>query len=129
MSKLFHSAKRLLRKLFFYLPSALPRGMSEFEGWAKDIIDTYQLPDNDSVRFALATMILHSGQTEAFKPKRYFALTALKGMSSQVAHGAMQELKEKQARLIAEEQKSKAEATASQAPPAVASYGSEQLRV
>lgn len=88
--------KKFFRKLSFFFPTRLPNGMTEFETWAKDIIDTYNLPDNPSVRFAFASQILHSGATEAYRPKRYFVLLTLKGMSNQIAHGVMQDLKAKQ---------------------------------
>lgn len=106
--------KNILNKVIFLLPSRLPSGMKEFESWASSIIQTYNFPDNDSTRFALATMILHLESvakielnllivkilipTSAFKSKQYFAQTVLKSMSNQVAAGVMQDLKEKQKR-------------------------------
>jgi hypothetical protein len=103
MNKYLEKVYKVFRKIYFFFPTPLPRGMAEFESWAKDIIDTYSLPDNDSVRFAFATQILHSDSSQAFKPKRYFVLQTLKGMSNQIACGVMQDLKEKQAAQAAAE--------------------------
>lgn len=88
--------KQFLSKLRNFLPSALPRGMSDFDSWSDDVISTYDLPANDSIKFALATMILHLGPTDSHKSKRYFAKCVLKGMSAQVASSVMYTLKEKQ---------------------------------
>jgi hypothetical protein len=99
--------KRLLAQLLAFIPRALPFGLTEFETWSARIIFTYDLPDNDSTRWALATMIQHCGATEATKPDRYFGRCARKGGANQVSAYIMQSLKQKQkdeeaARLAAE---------------------------
>jgi len=83
-------------KALSYLPSKLPQGMTEFETWAKSIIDTYQMPDNESVRFALASAVLHLPATAAYTSKAYFGKILLKGASSQVSYQVMEDLKTKQ---------------------------------
>ncbi len=96
MNKFISTVNKSLVKLSHFLPHPLPVGVSEFERWSASIINTYGYPDNDSVRFALCTMVMHLGPTAAFKPKRYFALCLHKGMATQIAHSVMQELKAKQ---------------------------------
>lgn len=96
MKRILSKVKKALAKLVAFIPTSLPIGMTEFGHWADSIVLTYDLPDNDSTRFALATMILHLDSTSASKPKRYFGLAALKSMSNQIAGGVMQELKDKQ---------------------------------
>lgn len=86
---------RLYRQLLAFLPSALPFGLAEFEAWAADIIFTYNLPDNDSSRFMLSTMIQHAGPTECDKPKRYFGRSARKAGANQIAAQIMYDLKMK----------------------------------
>jgi hypothetical protein len=127
LKNVFQSAKLAVRKLSFYFKTPLPIGMAEFDEWADSILNTYGYPNNDSTRFALAAMIMHLGQTEGYKPKRFFVLCLRKGAASQVAGATIQNLKakqeaEKKAALesAAVEQKKNAEATAS---PAVASLG------
>jgi len=88
---------RFFKKYFLHwIPTPLPRGMTEYEKWAKDLIDVYQFPDNASVRFMLAAIVLNTGQTTAYKPKRYFGLCGLAAASKEIAHGVMTQLKEEQ---------------------------------
>jgi hypothetical protein len=100
---------KILKKMRNFLPSPVPLGIAEFEAWASDIISTYDFPNNDSVRFALATMILHSGPTAAFVSKRYFSLMVKAGAAKQIASQVFQDIKIKQ----------QAEATASQVASSV----------
>lgn len=95
--------KRALRKSLALVPSKLPVGKLEFDAWADDIMDLYNTPKNDSVKFAIATMILHCDPTSAYKPKHYFGLSINKSMSNQVASVVIQELKAKQQAAMAEE--------------------------
>lgn len=53
-------------------------------------------PSNDSVKFGLASMIMHAPSTAAFKSKHYFVLLLRKSMANQVGAGMMQELKARQ---------------------------------
>ena len=125
--------KKAWLRFISIFPSRLPVGMQEFNTWADDIIFAYDLPDNDSLRFGLATAILHlesSAKIEinfgiikltipssAFKSKRYFAQIMLKGASNQVASGVMQDLKFKQQEAIAKEAAAKANAVPTESNP------------
>lgn len=95
MNNLLLKIKKLFSKLKGLFPTSLPVGMTEFDDWSNRIIQTYDFPDNDSVRFTLATMILHSNETDDVKPDKYFAKKVKKGMANQVAAGMIQELKAK----------------------------------
>ncbi len=98
--------KRLTRQLAGLFPSAVPVGVQEFEEWASSIINTYPIPaDEDSIKFALATMVLHSGPTSAYVPKFKYFLMLRAGMAKQVAGAVFQDIKTKQqerAKLAAE---------------------------
>lgn len=96
MKDMIDQVKKFFKKVSCFFPTPLPIGMVDFGLWADSIIDVYGLPNNDSVRFALATMILHADSKKAAISKRYFGLCALKSMSNQIASGIMHELKEKQ---------------------------------
>jgi hypothetical protein len=89
--------KKILKRIKALLPSKLPQGVTEFNLWADEIIEIYDMPNNDSIRFALATALMHLGPTDAYKPKEYFGRILIKGAAGQVAYGMMQELKKKQA--------------------------------
>jgi hypothetical protein len=97
------------KKLLNFIPTPLPVGMTEFDNWAADIISTYGLPNNDSIRFALATMIMHAGPVDASRSKRYFYLAVRASMAKQIAGGQFQAIKERDLAARAQKQ---AEATA-----------------
>jgi hypothetical protein len=86
--------------------------MTEFETWAASIITTYDFPNNDSVRFALATMIIHSGPQDDAKPKYQFARAVRASMSKQIAGGVFQDIKTRQIEAQKAEAAKLAEATA-----------------
>lgn len=87
---------RFFRRLLAFFPTKLPSGLQEFDMWAEDIIDLYQAPNNDSVKFTLAVMVLHLDSTTAYKPKEYFGRSLFKGMANQVVSQIIQDLKTKQ---------------------------------
>lgn len=110
------AAHRALKQALAFVPTRLPIGRSEFEKWSADVLYTYGWPKNDSMIFALASMIMHVGPTGAYKAKRYFGLCLHAGAAKQVAHTLFREAKERSdAALKAEEEARKsAEATANQ---------------
>src|ERR1700677_1754501 len=89
--------KPFAQRLLSHLPSKLPQGMTEFETWSNSILSAYEMPNNDSTKFALAAAIFHVDSTAAYKPKAYFGRILLKGAASQVAGQVIQDLKAKQA--------------------------------
>lgn len=106
--------KRAIKRLLAQIPTKLPQGIQAFEVWSNDIIDTYEMPNNDSIKFALATAVMHSTNGRGYIPKAYFGNVLLKGAANQVAYALMQDLKNKQEALAkAEQEKQQAEATAS----------------
>ncbi len=88
----------------------LPQGREEFEAWSNDILNTYDLPNNRSTKFALATSILHAPPTAVFEKKEHYGKLMMKGAANEVAAAVMQELKKQQQEEI-EKQKA-AEVTA-----------------
>jgi hypothetical protein len=88
---------KLIKQIVGLFPSALPNGVAAFDVWAKDIMDTYDLPtkDEDSVKFTLATIIMHLGPQVAYKPKVYFVLTLKAGAAKQVASQVFTDIKTK----------------------------------
>lgn len=115
--KLYHTLKTFISRLYHYVPTPLPVGITEFEAWASSIITTYNFPDNDSVRWALAVKVLHLGETSAYKAKRYFYLTMHKSMANQVVSQVIQDLKikDQQQRAAAQAAEQAAAATATDA--------------
>ncbi len=81
----------------------LPIGIAEFHAWADDILDTYDMPNNDSTKFALATAIMHAKNGQGYFSRDFFGQVLIKGAANQIAHAVMTELKEKQQAKEAEE--------------------------
>lgn len=50
---------RALRKLRNFFPSLVPSGAAEWNSFTASIIDTYQLPNNDSFRWIVAKYLMH----------------------------------------------------------------------
>lgn len=107
MKTLFYKIKAFFKDPF-KVKEKLPQGVAEFHVWAESIITHYGLPLNDSVKFAIATLILHAKEDAAYLSKEYFGHRAIKSAANQVAAGVMQDLKEAQAARI----KAEAEAAA-----------------
>lgn len=82
-------------------PRALPMGRKEFDEWSDRIISGALIPGGEedpiafkeSLKFAMAEMIMHLGKTESHKPDAYFIHTLRKGAINQVAHSVMCEIK------------------------------------
>lgn len=92
-----------IRGLF---PSPLPVGVKEFDTWAESIASTYKMPTDimDSIKFTLATLIMHSGPTTAYKSKFYFVLAIRASAAKQIAGNAFREIKERNQPAPANEQ-------------------------
>jgi hypothetical protein len=90
--------KKVFRQIRGLLPSELPNGASAFDAWVDSIVNTYSLPtsDIDSIKFTLATIIMHLGPTVAYRSKFYFVLVLKASAAKQVAHNAFGEIKQKQ---------------------------------
>jgi hypothetical protein len=89
--------KLLLKRVLSRLPSPLPVGMSEFQQWSDDIIElSGKFADVDSMKFALASQIMHLGAQQAYVPKNYFVKSMRKAAANQVASQAFQDVKNKQ---------------------------------
>lgn len=87
----------LIKQLLSYLPTRLPNGLTEFNNWAKDIMElTGPLADEDSIKFALASQIMHMGAQSDRVPKRYFVASLRKAAANQVASQVFQDVKLRQ---------------------------------
>jgi hypothetical protein len=89
---------RLFKQLRGFFPSRLPQGISEFDAWAEDFFNTYNMPtsNKDSVKFTLATVVLNLGQKEAYKAKFYFLMVLRAAAAKQIAGAIFQDIKQKQ---------------------------------
>lgn len=105
----------LLNKLLVLVPRSLPVGMSEFEVWSDRIISlSGQFADTDSMKFALASQVMHLGAQKSRVPDQFFINSMRKAAANQVASQVFQDIKTKQleAAKAAQEAAKLAEATA-----------------
>jgi hypothetical protein len=89
---------QLLRLIRSYFNRKFPVGMTEFHEWADRIIAlSGNFADNDSMKFALASSLLHMDSKIAAKPDQYFVALMRKAAANQVASQFFQDIKAKQA--------------------------------
>lgn len=89
--------KKLINYFLSYLPRRLPVGMSEFQNWSSRIISlSGQFADDDSMRFALASQVMHLGAQKSSVPDQYFIRSMRKAAANQVASQIFQDIKNKQ---------------------------------
>lgn len=101
--------QRSLLVLRSYFPRRLPVGLTEFHEWADRIISLAgQFADADSMKWALASQVMHLGAQKAAVSDQYFIRSMRKAAANQVASQVFQDIKTKQQ----EQQKAQAEATA-----------------
>ncbi len=107
MNNLINKIKRIINQIRGRYNSPLPTGMEEFETWVKAMINTYDLPTQDltSIKFTLASIIMHLRPEDAEKPMLYFVKMIRAACAKQVAGQAFYDIKQ-------EQQKKQAEATA-----------------
>lgn len=100
MKAILRTLKRFVLKTLAYFPTALPVGMTRFNAWSAQLIDLYDLPNNDTSKWVLACMVINLEGTKKtpayYVPNRYFGLAARKAMANEVAGAVMRDIKDKQ---------------------------------
>lgn len=77
-----------------YFPTKLPVGMTEFATWSDDVITLVgPIADALSLRFALATQIMHADSSNSALPMQYFIKRLRKTAANQVAAQVFQDVK------------------------------------
>ncbi len=94
---------KLFKVLSSYFPTPLPVGLPQFETWADDIIElSGKFADLNSMKFALASQLIHSKHDKSSIPKVVFVRMLRKAAANQVASAVFQEIKQQQDAKIAE---------------------------
>lgn len=99
--------KLLMKRILSHVPTKLPVGLPQFEAWADSIIELAgDYADHDSMRYAIASNLIHLPHNKASVPKAYFVNALRKAAANQVASFVFQDIKIKQAEAakLAEEQ-------------------------
>lgn len=91
------------------IPRPLPIGLTEFHVWADRLIEIVgPLADSDSMKYVMASQIIHMPHDQDEVPDRHFRAALRKAAANQVASQVFQDIKLKQQ----EAAKAAAEATA-----------------
>lgn len=89
--------KQLMLLALSYIPRNLPVGMSDFEKWSDRIIlQSGQFANADSMRFALASQIIHLSPQKSKVPDQYFIRSMRKAAANQIASQVFQDIKARQ---------------------------------
>lgn len=90
-----------------FLPTKLPVGTTEFENWVDSIIAlSGSYADRDSMKFAIASMLIHADARHGALSKQYFVTRLRKSAANQIASQVFQDLKQKQAEATAKKEAS-----------------------
>lgn len=102
---------KLLKQILSLVPTPLPVGLTEFHAWADSIIElSGKFADEDSMKWALASQVIHLGPQKSKVAKNFFVRSLRKAAANQIASQVFQDVKIKQQAAQAE-----AEATAKNA--------------
>jgi hypothetical protein len=84
-------------KIVSYFPTALPKGMAEFETWAQNVyILSGKLIKYEHMKFVLATQIIHMDAKTAKVPMNVFVRLTHKAAANQIASAVFQDIKAQQ---------------------------------
>ncbi len=77
-----------------YFPQQVPTGMTAFKDYADKVYClTGPIADQDSIKFALASQIIHADASRSNPPMQYFVRRLIKTAANQVASEVFQEIK------------------------------------
>jgi hypothetical protein len=92
-----NKVKLAVKKALSHLPSKLPVGLTEFHKFADSVLElTGKFADEDSMKFAIASMIIHAPAGKDSLPKNHFVQGLRKSAANQVASQVFQDIKTKQ---------------------------------
>lgn len=83
-----------LKQILSRVPTKLPVGLPQFDKWVNDIVElSGQFADETSMRFVLASELMHSDGKKGSVPKHYFVSRCRKLAANQTAGFVLQEIK------------------------------------
>jgi hypothetical protein len=111
LQALLAALKLEIKKLLAYLPSKLPAGKTEMHKFMDDVIEiSGKFAEVDSMKFAMASMVLRLDTTTSRVSKQYFAKALRKAAANQVVSVILNDIKEAQQAAMAAQQAALAEA-------------------
>lgn len=107
-----------------YFPRQLPVGITEFYKWSDNIIAlSGNFADADSMRFALASQLIHLGAQQSSVSDQFFIRSMRKAAANQVASQVFQDIKQKQ---LAAQQAAAQQVEVTTPPPEVVTSDEQQ---
>ena len=79
-----------------YVPSRLPQGMKEFDGWVNDVSLLSELPINDKLKKVIGTLILQMPPSTNYCSKNFVVSLVQKAAANQVSVEVLSLLDEKE---------------------------------
>jgi hypothetical protein len=108
MSKTYAFILLVLKRVMSRFPSPLPVGKSQYDKFEGDILDlSGRYADETSMRFAIASIMIHASSDKGSLSKKYFVDRLRKSAANQIASQVFQDIKNAQ-----EAQKASVEVTA-----------------
>ena len=102
--------KFLLKYLRSYFPTKLPVGVTAFDKFANDIIEIGgQYADIDSMKFAIASQVIHMDAYKDSVPMQKIIRCLRKSAANQVASQVFQDIKNKKQQELAALEQAKTE--------------------
>lgn len=115
VNELLSFSTQFCRFIASFVPSAIPVGLTEYQAWAESIISlTGPIADDNSLKFAIASMVIHLDRDTAYVSKRWFVKCLRKAAANQVASAVFQDIKLKQQEALKAAQKPEETQPASQ---------------
>ena len=85
------------KKLFSYLPTALPTGNTNYNKWLDEVVELAgPIADTDSLQWVISNEVMRLSSTKDKVPKAYFVKVLRKYAANQLAANKVMELKTKQ---------------------------------
>lgn len=109
--------------LALYMPKPLPLTDAGFDGLCRLVFWAAKLPDNDSTRQALGTMILHADKNRYRFQAVTFVRSMLRSAASQAAYNAVMDIRDR------EKAAKEAHAKAEQSPDSQVGQETSQIRL
>lgn len=107
------TARLLILRLFSYIPTQIPVGMTAYQAWSGSVIELIgPIATKDDLDFCIAAEVMRTKPEDNYKPKNYFVKRVRAGASKQLAGAVFTRIREEQK---AEQEKLKAAEAAKQA--------------
>jgi hypothetical protein len=94
MSKVYTVILLLIKRILARFPQPLPVGKTQYDKFENDILDlSGRYADETSMRFAIASIMIHAPSDKGALSKKYFVDRLRKSAANQIASQVFQDIK------------------------------------